>query len=156
MQGIVSRSKMRFWRFHCIAGNFLMIRWRILNFKIVVLILKFKKYGVRPVLVFLRWKPGCQTKLKKCNIFVILQKIFYFNYLLQFPKNLEICFCREKNPLRWQPFFGPFVYILLEDLPFGEIFLPYGDKNLSVYQYLSITSTGLWTKRRPLGILFEF
>jgi hypothetical protein len=36
VKGIVSWNKMTFGRFHCIAGNFLMIRCRILNFKISI------------------------------------------------------------------------------------------------------------------------
>jgi hypothetical protein len=34
VKGIVSWNKMKFGLFCCTAGNFLMIRWRILNFKI--------------------------------------------------------------------------------------------------------------------------
>jgi hypothetical protein len=59
---------------HRIAGNFLTIQRRVLNFKIFVLSLKFKKYKVRrfvpsPVRVPDKFphaqKPGCQPKLKK-------------------------------------------------------------------------------------------
>jgi hypothetical protein len=44
-------------------------------------------------------KTRLPTQTKKCHIFVnISQKMFYFNYLLQFPKNPQICFFREKIP----------------------------------------------------------
>jgi hypothetical protein len=43
-KGIVSWNKMTFGRFHCIAGNFLMIRCRILNLKNFDFILMVKKY----------------------------------------------------------------------------------------------------------------
>jgi hypothetical protein len=47
LKGIVSRNKMTFGRFQCIAGHFLMIRCRILNFKNFDFILMVKKYSVR-------------------------------------------------------------------------------------------------------------
>jgi hypothetical protein len=45
IKGIVSWNKTTFGRLNCIAGEFLIIRRKILNFKIFVL--KFKKYRVR-------------------------------------------------------------------------------------------------------------
>jgi hypothetical protein len=46
VKGIVSWNKMTFWRFHCIAENFLMR----LDLKIYVLIIKLNKYRVRRVI----------------------------------------------------------------------------------------------------------
>jgi hypothetical protein len=40
LKGIVALNKLMFWRFQCTAGNFLFIRWKILNFKIVVFYFK--------------------------------------------------------------------------------------------------------------------
>jgi hypothetical protein len=47
VKGIVSWNKMMFGRFHCIAGNFLMICCRIYNFENFDFILMVKKYSVR-------------------------------------------------------------------------------------------------------------
>jgi hypothetical protein len=47
LKGIVSWNKMEFWRFYWIDGNFLIIRWGILNFKIFVFNFKFEKYRDR-------------------------------------------------------------------------------------------------------------
>jgi hypothetical protein len=43
--------------------------------------------------------------------------------------------------------------LCLEDLPHGERFLPYGEKNLSPCGNLSRTLTGLGAKRRTLYFL---
>jgi hypothetical protein len=112
-------------------------------------------------------KTRSPTQTKKMSYFSkISQKMLYLNYFLQFPKNRRICFFKwKKIPLSWQAFFGPctseshcaelayfnlFTYILLKDLLYGERFLPYDEKNLSLYCYLSMTRTGLWMKQWTL------
>jgi hypothetical protein len=53
-------------------------------------------------------KTRLPTQTKKISYFCnISQKMLYFTYLLQFPKNPQIYFFSFKNPLSWQPFFGP-------------------------------------------------
>jgi hypothetical protein len=49
LKGIVSWNRMTIWQFYCIAGNFLIIRWRILNFKIFVFYFKIFKNSVSPL-----------------------------------------------------------------------------------------------------------
>jgi hypothetical protein len=97
---------MTFWQFHCIAENFLMIRWRISNFKIFVFYLKFDRYWVLLVLhnlvlgqVTVYGKNMLPTQTKKCHIFEIFhrtcsilttfykfQRIFKFYLGKKFPK----------------------------------------------------------------------
>jgi hypothetical protein len=93
-----------------------------------------------------------------CNI---SQKMPYFNYIVRLLKNGKVAFLGGKNPLNWHSFFGLLphnltvrelvydklfnVYTLLEDLPYREIFSPYGEKKSSPYRYryMLMTSTRL-------------
>jgi hypothetical protein len=47
LKGIVSWIKMTFGQFDCVDGNFLIIRWGILNFKFSFRMLKLKKWKFR-------------------------------------------------------------------------------------------------------------
>jgi hypothetical protein len=51
-KGIVSWNRMTIWQFYCIAGNFLIARWRILNFKFFVFYFKICKNSVSPLRSF--------------------------------------------------------------------------------------------------------
>jgi hypothetical protein len=140
---------MTFGRFHCIAGNFLIIRCWILNFKNFDFILLVKKYSV------CRFVPSSVRVLDK---FLDADRFFspygknlspcgksfnqsIYNLSLASSRTgriADFCLCFASMPL---------------NLPLGERFLPYGEKNLSLWGNLSRTRTGLGAKRRTLYFL---
>jgi hypothetical protein len=91
---------MTFWRFFSKAGNLLIFRWWVFNFKIFVLYYKIKKiYGspLRAVSdtlhckVLVRWKQCCQNKFKSLDIGLKMYRIFV-------KRTIKINFCRGKIP----------------------------------------------------------
>jgi hypothetical protein len=115
-----------------------MIHCRILNFKNFAFILMVKKYRVRrfaPSLVLVLDKfphgerffsPYCKN-LSQCSKFNGINAKHKQN-----SANLPVReLARDKLFILW-----------LEDLPHGERFLPYGEKNLSPCGNLSMTRTG--------------
>jgi hypothetical protein len=123
------------WWFCCKAGNFLCILWRILNFKIFVFILKFKKYGVRPDIhnlvhchwhVLVQWKPGCQPKPKKCHIFVIFhRKCSILTTFYNSQRNRKFAFLGGKSLKFGNPFIGLAPRNLtVRVLVFDKLFIP--------------------------------
>jgi hypothetical protein len=126
-----------------------MIRCRILNFKNFDFISMVKKYSVcsfapRPVRVLDKF-PHCER------------------FFSPYGKNLSLCGkfndidAKHKHksailPVR-EPAKDKLFIFYMEDLPHGERFLPYGEKNLSPCRNLSRTRTGRGPKRRTLYFL---
>jgi hypothetical protein len=138
---------MTFGRFHCIAGNFLIIRCRILDFKNFDFLLLVKKSSVcrfvpSPVLDKFphgeRFFSPYDTNLSPCSK--------SFNQSIN---NLSLA---SSHTWRFADFCLCFASMSL-NLPHGERFLPYGEKNLSPCRNLSRTRTGLGAKRRTLCFL---
>jgi hypothetical protein len=88
LKGIVSWNRITIWQFYCIAGNFLSIRWRILNFKIFNFYFKIFKNSVSPLRSF----GGT------CHLQVPLRREY-------FPRDVKFC------PVRGELFV--IVYVLL-------------------------------------------
>jgi hypothetical protein len=126
-KGIVSCNKMTFGRFHFIAGNFLIIRCRILNFKNFDFILLVKKYSV------CRFVPIPVRVLDK---FPHNERFFspYGTYLLpcgkSFNQSINNLSLASSRTGRIADFCLCFASMSL-NLPHSERFLQYGEKNLS-------------------------
>jgi hypothetical protein len=125
-------------RFHCIVGNFLMIRCRILNFKNFDFISLVKKYSVcrfapRPVRVLYKFPHG---------------ERFFSPY----GKNLSSCgkFNDIDAKHKQKSAILPVFILYLEDLPHSKRFLSYGEKNLLPCGNFSRTLTGRGAKQQTL------